>query len=81
LFEIQSGNGLSTWTVTLPRGATTARLPDLSAVPSLASPTGPVSITVSRAQISNFDYGALRYSQLAASGWTAYATDVFQAHN
>ena len=81
LFEIQSGNGLSTWTVTLPRGATTARLPDLSAVPSLASPTGPVSITVSRAQISNFDYGALRYSQLTASGWTAYATDVFQAHN
>jgi hypothetical protein len=56
-------------------------LPDLSAVPTLEGLSGPVSITVTRAKIDNFDYGSLRYANLAARGWSAYATDDFQAHH
>jgi hypothetical protein len=81
LFEIQSGGGLSTWTITLPRGITSTRLPDLGAVPSLEGVSGPVSITVTRARIDNFDYGSLRYANLGARSWSAYATDDFQAHH
>ncbi len=80
LFQIESGGGLSTWTVAAPKGVTSVILPDLSAVPSLEGPTGPVSITVTFAEIDGFDYGTLAYSELAARGWDAYATDTFQAH-
>jgi hypothetical protein len=81
LIEIQSGGGLSTWTITLPRGVTSTRLPDLGAVPSLTGVSGPVGITVTRATIDNFVYGSLRYANLGAASWSAYATDDFQAHH
>lgn len=84
LIEIQSGGGLSTWTVILPRDVTSVRLPDLAAPPapnSLQSPTGPVSISVTFAKIDAFDYGSLRYADLTSRSWRAYAVDVFQAHH
>jgi hypothetical protein len=84
LFDIQSGGGLSTWTVAAPRGVATVRLPDLSQVGasagSLGAPTGPITITVTRAKLSAFSYGSLRYSDMAPKRWDAYATDVFQTH-
>ncbi|HVW28600.1 MAG TPA: IPT/TIG domain-containing protein [Polyangiaceae bacterium] len=80
VFEIESGGGLSTWTVVMPRGVSSGTLPDLTALGDVGAPEGPVTITVSRAQIDGFDYGSLRYRQLTNRGWDAYATDVFQAH-
>jgi hypothetical protein len=81
VIDIESGGGLSTWTITLPKGVTSVRLPDLASVDSLVSPTGPVSIDVTRAAIRGFDYGSLSYANLTSRGWTAYAEDVFQAHH
>ena len=80
VFEIDTGGGLSTWTVVMPSGVSSGQLPDLRALGDLGAPDGPVTITVSRARIDGFDYGALRYRQLGARGWSSYATDVFQAH-
>ncbi len=80
LLEIGSGGDLSTWTVVAPRGVSSVRLPDLSQIPSLEAPSGPLSITVTVAKIDAFDYGSLRYASLTPRAWTAYATDVFQAH-
>jgi hypothetical protein len=80
-FEIDSGGGLSTWLVVVPRGRTSVRLPDLSPFGSVTQIVpGPVTLHVARATISNFDYGNLRYSNLGPSGWAAYAADVFQSH-
>lgn len=89
LFDVQSGGGLSTWEVTAPRGVTSVRLPDLALLPNVANVanvanvdaiSGPITITVTRAKIDGFDYGSLRYADLAPRGWDAYATDVFQTH-
>jgi hypothetical protein len=80
LFEIQSGNGLSTWTVVAPKGVTSVALPDLASLGSVGLSTGPVSIQVTRARISGFDYGSLRYRDLGESGWDAAATNVFPSH-
>jgi hypothetical protein len=79
-FDIVTGGGLSTWTVVMPRGVVSGTLPDLKRLGDLGGPEGPVSITVSRARIDGFDYGALRYADLANRNWDAYAADVFQAH-
>jgi hypothetical protein len=64
----------------MPRGVSSGTLPDLRALGDVGAPEGPVTITVSRARIHAFDYGALRYRQLTNRGWDAYSTDVFQAH-
>jgi hypothetical protein len=80
VFDIDSGGGSSTWTVVMPRGTSSGVLPDLAALGDIGAPEGPVSITVFRARIDNFDYGGLRYADLASRGWDAYASDVFQAH-
>jgi hypothetical protein len=80
MFEIQSGGGLSTWTVVAPRGVTSVALPDLSTVDALGSSPGPLTITVTLAVINAFDYGSLRYVNLATRGWNAYATDTFHAY-
>ncbi len=37
----------------------------------------PVSVTVTLAHIAGFDYGNLKYRQLATRGWDAYSRDVF----
>jgi hypothetical protein len=80
LFEIQTGGGLSTWEVVAPRGVRTIRLPDSAVVPDIGLTHGPITVTVNRARIDGFDYGALRYTHLISRGWDSYATDVFQAH-
>jgi hypothetical protein len=80
VFAVDSGGGLSSWTVVMPRGVSSGTLPDLAKLGDVGAPEGPVSITVSRARIDAFDYGSLRYRQLASRGWDAYAIDVFQAH-
>jgi hypothetical protein len=80
LFQIDTAGGLSTWTVVMPRGVSSGTLPDLRALGDVGAPEGAVTITVSRAKLDGFDYGALRYRQLTSRGWDAYATDVFQAH-
>jgi hypothetical protein len=80
VFEIQSAGGLSTWDVIAPRGVRTIRLPDANVVPDIGLTRGPVTLTVSRARIDDFDYGALRYTHFTPRGWDSYATDVFQAH-
>jgi len=80
LFEIQSGGGLSTWDVIAPNGVRTVRLPDANVVPDIGLTRGPITLTVSRARIDGFDYGALRYTHFTSRGWDSYATDVFQAH-
>jgi hypothetical protein len=36
-----------------------------------------MAIVTSLAHIEGFDYGSLRYRQLAERGWNAYATDTF----
>jgi hypothetical protein len=36
-----------------------------------------MAIVTSLAHIDGFDYGSLRYRQLAERGWNAYATDTF----
>ena len=79
-YEIQSGNGLSNWTVAVPNQKKQIRLPDLAALnPDLALFRGPVLILVTAARIANFDYGALRYRDLGRAGWDAYAQDVYYA--
>lgn len=80
LFEIESGGGLSTWDVVAPRGVRSVRLPDVAVVPDIGLARGPITVTVSRARIDGFDYGALRYTHFTPRGWDSYATDVFQAH-
>jgi hypothetical protein len=80
VFQIDTAGGLSTWTVVMPQGASSGTLPDLRNIGDVGAPEGAVTITVSRAKINGFDYGALRYRQLTSRGWDAYATDVFQAH-
>ena len=80
LFDIDTGGGLSTWTVVMPRGVSSGTLPDIATLGDVGAPAGPVTVTVSRARIDGFDYGALRYRQLASRGWDAYSIDVFQAH-
>jgi hypothetical protein len=80
LYEIESGGGLSTWTVVVPNGAKQARVPDLSQLGAdLGLFRGSISVRVTAANIVGFDYAALRYRQLGRSGWTAHATDVFYA--
>jgi len=90
VYEVASAGGLIAWKVVAPGSAEAFSLPDLNAVgPDLALSPGPLTITVNAARIDNlcpdtptpcpFEYGALRYRDMAQRGWTAYATDVFYA--
>jgi len=81
VYEIESGGGLSTWTLAVPGGNRTVKVPDLRSLGSDLGPIkGPLSISVTAAHIAVFDYGSLRYRQLDRRGWDAYATDVFLVH-
>ena len=70
------------WTLAIPAGSTEVTLPDVrNAYPSVGSiMAGPVAIGVTSATVAAFDYGNLRYRQLASRGWTRWATDVVTAH-
>jgi hypothetical protein len=77
VYDIESAGGLIAWKVVTPGTTKTFTVPNLTADLGLAR--GPLTITVSAAEISNFVYGALTYRSLATRGWTAYAQDVFYA--
>ena len=79
---VSSGGGLESWTLAIPAGSTEVTLPDVrNAYPSVGSiMAGPVAIGVTSATVAAFDYGNLRYRQLASRGWTRWATDVVTAH-
>jgi IPT/TIG domain len=77
VYDIESAGGLIAWKVVTPGTTKTFTVPNLTADLGLAR--GPLTITVSAAEISNFVYGALTYRSLTTRGWTAYAQDVFYA--
>lgn len=90
--HIVAGDGLYDWTLVAPGPRDTLLLPDLAALdPEAALPVGSLAIQVSLAHIEMpdadrlkrepFDYGSLRYRQLAERGWNAYATDVFRSQH
>lgn len=79
VFSIESGGGLVTWTIAAPGDAKEIDLPDLRALASQgALEGGPLAVTVTAAQIRDFDYGSLRYRQLGPSGFDAFARDRFR---
>jgi hypothetical protein len=80
VYDIQSGNGLVHWLVTVPKGSHAVEVPDLRGFPDSALPEGPLIIGVYGAQINGFDYGQLRYRHLRPQGMTAYSLDYFSAH-
>jgi hypothetical protein len=80
IYDIQSGNGLVHWLVSVPQGSNAVELPDLSGFPDDAMPPGPVSIAVYGANYDKFDYGKLLYRQLRTQGMSAYALDYFSSH-
>ena len=80
MYDIVSGNGLSRWTVALPKGSHAIELPDISGFELASLPPGPILIGVYGARIDGFNYAELRYAHLRPSGMTAYSLDYFAAH-
>lgn len=75
--KIQAGGGLYEWTLVAPGPRDRLKLPNLAELtPDAALPVGSMRITTVQAHIDDFDYGSLRYRQLSARGWNAYAADV-----
>lgn len=82
VITMSSLGGLSNWTIAAPAGVGDIQLPALAVLDAKAAlPSGPLTVAVSLANIANFDYGSLRYRQLAERGWSAHATDVFFSHH
>jgi hypothetical protein len=78
--DIESGDGLITWSVIAPGGKKAIRLPDLREVEGeVGLVPGPLSVQVSAARIDDFSYFALRYRDLDSRGWRSHATDIFHA--
>lgn len=76
--RIGAGDGLYTWTLVAPGPQTELKLPNLAKLaPDAALPVGSLNIQATLAHIEDFNYGMLRYRQLAKRGWNAYATDTF----
>jgi hypothetical protein len=80
--NIVAGDGLYGWTLVAPGARESLALPDLAKLnPDAALPGGSMSLQTTLAHIEDFDYGSLRYRQLAERGWNAYATDsIFTEH-
>jgi hypothetical protein len=73
---VSSGNGLVTWTILAPGGATSFDLPDLSALPGkVGLVRGEIRTTGYVARINGFSYAKLRYGQITTGAWNAYAVD------
>lgn len=80
VFDVAAAGGLYNWRIVAPGSKTLLRLPDLAAVdPDLGWPDGAQTISVVLAQITDFDYGSLRYRDLTERGWTAHSIDTFFA--
>jgi hypothetical protein len=76
VLDVSSGQGLVNWKLVAPGGAMTFDVPDLAQIAGAAGLLrGPIRSTLSVARIDQFDYGRLRYGQLAKGAWSAYAQD------
>jgi hypothetical protein len=80
--DVSSAGGLVDWTIVAPGGVKAFDVPDLAALPnSDTSKPGPglihgaIDTTVNVARIEQFEYAHLRYGQLNAGPWAAYAYD------
>lgn len=80
VYDIVSGNGLTRWTVAVPRGSHVIELPSLFGFELASLPPGPITIGVYGARIDGFSYNKLLYRDLRPSGMTAYSLDYFSAH-
>ncbi|MFO0661018.1 MAG: hypothetical protein U0165_14475 [Polyangiaceae bacterium] len=66
------------WTIAVPAGVTTFKLPDLRAIPGAGLIPGTLSVTISFGKLdSSYECGELVYRQLTARAWTAYSKNVF----
>ncbi len=80
VIDIAASSGLLTWRIVAPGAPDEVRVPDLRAIgDDLSLTRGPIVIQVTEARVDDFNYGALRYRQLAARGWRAHAQDAFFA--
>lgn len=81
--DVLAGEGLYDWTIVAPGARRELKLPSLEKLaPGAALPTGSIEIATTLARIdSDFDYGALRYRQLSARGWNAYASDTLHTQH
>lgn len=78
IVHVEAGGGLYRWTIVAPGPRDQLMLPNLRALdPAAALPVGSMMIHATLAHIDGFDYGSLRYRQLAERGWNAHATDSF----
>jgi hypothetical protein len=76
VLDVASGQGLLTWRLVAPGGVSSFDVPDLARIAGVAGLLrGPIRSTLSVARIDQFDYGSLRYGQLAKGAWSAYAQD------
>lgn len=80
VFDVNAGNGLVHWLVASAGGSQIVKLPNLSGLPDVALPQGPLNIAVYGGKVDAFDYSKLRYSNIRPSGMAAYALDYFDAH-
>jgi len=80
LIDVAAAGGLYNWRIVAPGGREGVRLPDLEAIDAeLAWPRGSQTFLITRAQLPEFDYGALIYRHLTERAWSASATDTFFA--
>ena len=81
MIDIASSGGLVGWRIVAPGAPSEVRVPDLRVIDEeLALVRGPIVVQVTAARIDNFEYGAIRYRQLAPRGWRAHAQDAFFAN-
>jgi hypothetical protein len=81
IIDVAGSGGISTWRIVAPGAPDAVRVPDLRVIDrELAPGRGPIAIQITAARVDNFDYGTVRYRQLAERGWRAFAQDAFFAN-
>jgi IPT/TIG domain len=80
VFDVVVGNALAHWLVAVPGAGTSVLLPDISTLPNVSIPHGPITTTVIGGQVDGFDYASLPYRDIRTYGMKAYALDYFSAH-
>ncbi|HVR19477.1 MAG TPA: IPT/TIG domain-containing protein, partial [Polyangiaceae bacterium] len=81
VIDVAGSGGLSTWRIVAPGAPDEVRVPDLRVIDrELALGRGPIVIQVTAARADDFEYGTVRYRQLAERGWRAFAQDAFFAN-
>jgi hypothetical protein len=77
VLTVSSADGLVAWTIVAPGSDLSFDLPDLTKVAGVGTlEHGAIQTTFSVARITGFDYGQVRYGQLAGGSWSAYAQDM-----